>query len=502
MYDIAIIGGGINGCGIARDAAGRGYSVLLAESGDLASGTSSRSTGLIHGGLRYLEQYRFRLVREALRERERLWAMAPHVIAPARFVLPHHAGLRPAWMLRLGLLVYDHIGGRRRLPATKALDLRADAAGAPLQPDYTKGFEYSDARVDDARLVVLNARDAAGRGAEIRPRTPVLAARRERDHWRLELRDEATGAETSERARLLVNAAGPWADIVRNKRLGQAGGNLRLVQGSHIVVPKLFDHDRGYLFQNSDGRIVFALPFEADFTLIGTTDLDCHGDPGAAAITPDETDYLCQAASGYFREPVTPEQVVWSFSGVRALHDEGSAKAQAATRDYVLSLEGETDEPALVTVFGGKITIYRKLAEAVLEKVESRLGARGPRWSATTPLPGGDFPVDGLAGEIEQLRAGRPWLEESLARRLVRAYGTLARELLEGARQLEDLGAHFGAGLYQREVEYLLAHEWAHTPEDILWRRTKLGLKLSEQEKDRLAAWLHERHARIAKPAG
>lgn len=491
MHDIAIIGGGINGCGIARDAAGRGYSVLLAEQGDLAGGTSSWSTKLIHGGLRYLEHYEFRLVREALKEREALWKIAPHIIEPIRFVLPHHAGLRPAWLLRLGLFLYDNIGGRARLRGTRTLKLRQDPAGAPLKADYVKGFEYSDCRADDARLVVLNAVDAAGRGADIRTRTKVITARRESGHWALTLRDEVTGAETSAAARLLVNAAGPWIDTVfRDVLPEEREPSIRLVQGSHIVVPSLYDHGRAYIFQNSDGRIVFAIPFERDFTLIGTTDKDYTGDPGKAAITREETDYLCGAVSDYFRDPVTPEQVVWSFAGVRPLYDDGASKAQEATRDYVLKVEGGKDEPALVNIFGGKLTTYRKLAEAVMDETGARLGEKGEEWTAFTALPGGDFQVDDRITVLSDLIGAHGWLDQELARRLAHDYGTLARRILDGVEGLEDLGIDFGAGLFQREVEYLMANEWAMTAEDILWRRTKLGLRLDKAQAARLAEWL------------
>jgi glycerol-3-phosphate dehydrogenase len=402
-------------------------------------------------------------------------------------------------VLRLGLFIYDHIGGRKRLPATRFLRLRDDPAGAPLKRIYRKGFEYSDCRVDDARLVVLNARDAADRGADIRTRTRVVEARREADHWRIKLRNEATGRHRTERARLLVNAAGPWVDtVLRDVLPDKRKPQVRLVQGSHIVVPKLYDHDRCYIFQNSDGRIVFAIPFERDFTLIGTTDRDYEGDPGEAAISDDEIDYLCGAASGYFRDSVSADQVIWTFSGVRPLFDDGASKAQEATRDYVLKVEGRASEAALVNIFGGKLTTYRRLAEAVLEEVGGRIGAKGGDWTGGVPLPGGDFPVDGLDAEVAKLTSAHGYLDPALARRLVRSYGTLAHEILKGARGLADLGTDFGLGLYQREVEYLIAREWAVTAEDILWRRTKLGLRLSDKEVRRLAAWLKSEGAKLA----
>ncbi|RMF02173.1 MAG: glycerol-3-phosphate dehydrogenase, partial [Alphaproteobacteria bacterium] len=406
MHDIAIIGGGINGCGIARDAAGRGYSVLLAEMGDLASGTSSWSTKLIHGGLRYLEHFEFRLVREALKEREVLWSLAPHIIQPMRFVLPHHAGLRPAWQLRLGLFLYDHLGGRQRLPGTRVLRLAEDPAGTVLKPEFTTGFEFSDCRVDDARLVVLNARDAAQRGAKILPRTRVTGARREGGVWRISLREEKSGRTRSARARILINAAGPWAGRLLAEMLPAAGRpRLRLVKGSHIVVPKLYEHDRGYVLQNSDGRVIFLIPFERDFTLIGTTDEDYDGDPGDARICAQEIDYLCAAANAYLRTPLSPEQIVWRFSGVRPLVDDGATRAQEATRDYVLHCEREAGEASLISVFGGKLTTYRRLAEAVLDKVAFHAGEREGPWTASKPLPGGDFTPGEIITEIEKLLA-------------------------------------------------------------------------------------------------
>ena len=410
IHDIAVIGGGINGCGIARDAVGRGFSVLLAEMDDLASGTSSGSTKLIHGGLRYLEFYEFRLVREALMEREVLWRNAPHIIRPLRFVLPHAQGLRPAWMLRLGLFLYDHIGGRRLLPPTRTLDMRADPAGKPLKPLFSKAFEYSDGWVDDARLVVLNARDAADRGAVIRTRTKVAAARREDGLWVLALEDRNSGAVEEARARLLVNAAGPWVDHVLSETVGlRDAHNVRLVQGSHIVVRRKFDDPRAYFFQNRDGRIIFAIPYEDDFTLIGTTDRDYPGDPHEVRISEEEIDYLCAAASEYFAEAVRRADIVWTYSAVRPLYDDGASKAQEATRDYVLKAEGGHGEAPLLNAFGGKITTYRRLAEAMLEKIEGFLGRRGAPWTAAAPLPGGDFPATGFAAEAARLAADYPF---------------------------------------------------------------------------------------------
>ncbi len=499
MYDIAVIGGGINGCGIARDAAGRGYSVCLAEMSDLASGTSSWSTKLIHGGLRYLEHYEFRLVRESLEEREVLWAMAPHIVRPMRFVLPHHSGLRPAWLLRLGLFLYDHLGGRKLLPATRVLNLTSDEAGKPLKKGFRKGFEYSDCWVDDARLVVLNARDAANRGADIHTRTQVVNAVREDGHWRVTLRDLQTGAERDIEARLLVNAAGPWVDRVLGETFGRNGAqNVRLVQGSHIVVPKLYDHDRSYIFQNSDGRIFFAIPYERDFTLIGTTDKDYQGDPAKVAITPEESAYLCAAAGEYFKLQVAVEDIVWTYSGVRPLFDDGASKAQEATRDYVLREEGAVEDGMLVNIFGGKLTTYRRLANSVMKKIEAALGSKGPEWSGSESLPGGNFPVLDFAARLQALKQRYSFLDDSTILRMGRQYGTLAEEVLGDAKSLSDLGREFGAGLTEAEVRYMMRAEWAITAEDVLWRRTKLGLRFSSDQVATLESFMNETGMRAA----
>jgi glycerol-3-phosphate dehydrogenase len=463
---------------------------------DLASGTSSRSTKLIHGGLRYLEQYDFRLVREALAEREVLWRIAPHIVRPLRFVLPYRAGLRPAWMLRAGLFLYDHLGGRKRLPGTRVLNFGTDAAGAPLAPGaFTMGFEYSDCWVDDARLVVLNARDAADRGAAIRTRTRALEAVREAELWRLTVADVHTGARQSVTARALVNAAGPWVEDVAAAVGLRAGtrGQVRLVQGSHIVVPRLFAHDRAYIFQNPDGRVVFAIPYEGDFTLIGTTDRDYQGDPAAVTATTEEVAYLCEAASASFAVPVRPSDVLWTYSGVRPLYDDGAGEAKAASRDYVLEMDEQQGAAPFLSVIGGKITTYRRLAEAALQRLSSHLptgSGEAAGWTGATPLPGGEFEPDELALLATRLVRRYRFLGEAHAARLARAYGTRASRLLGRAQSPADLGRDFGASLTEAEVRYLVEAEWARTAEDVVWRRSKLGLRMSAAEVAALDDWL------------
>jgi glycerol-3-phosphate dehydrogenase len=490
VHDIFVIGGGINGCGIARDAVGRGYSVFLAEMNDLASGTSSAATKLIHGGLRYLEHYEFRLVHEALKEREVLWKSAPHIIWPLRLVLPHHKGLRPAWFLRLGLFVYDYLGGRQLLPSTTTLDMRSDIAAKPLKPIYTTAFEFSDCWVNDARLVVLNAQDAAGRGATIVTRAAVTSARKEDGVWQVEVR-HASGEAQMVAARLLVNAAGPWVDQVLSGTLGQnSDGNVRLVQGSHVVVNRLYEHDRCYFFQNGDGRIMFVIPYEDEFSLIGTTDLDYTGDPSDVRISEAEIDYLLSAASEYFSRPVTRDDIVWTYSGVRPLYADGASKAQETTRDYVIKTVGSNGDAPLVNVIGGKLTTYRRLAEAVLEKVEDLLGAKGPVWTRDATLPGGDFPPTGYDDAVAALKRDFPFLDLRYARRLIRLYGTLARRILGIAKSYAELGKHFGDDLYEAEVRYQMDHEWARTSDDVLWRRTKRGLHLDRIDVGALDAFM------------
>jgi glycerol-3-phosphate dehydrogenase len=486
-FDLAVIGGGINGAGIARDAAGRGLKVILVEQGDLASGTSSASTKLIHGGLRYLERGALRLVREALAEREVLLRMAPHVVRPARFALPLPPERGPALRLRLGLFIYDHLGGRRILPGTRTLDLTHHPVGVPLKRRYRTAFEYSDCRADDARLVVLNALDAAERGAVIRTRT--RCARAERDEvWRLVLMSH--GVREVVTARALVNAAGPWVgEVAENVLRTTQGARVRLVKGSHIVVRRLFDHDAAYLFQADDGRVVFALPFERDFTLIGTTDEDFSGDPAGAVPTHAEIDYLCKVVNTYFRSLTGPADVVWSFAGVRSLYDDGSARATDTTRDYHLVCEEGFRLAPLLTVYGGKITTYRRLAEAALSRLASYFALR-PAWTATVPLPGGDFAYDAVEAKVAQARRAWPFLAEDHARRLVRAYGTRIDRVLGDAKSLADLGQCFGADLTEAELRYLMAQEWAREADDVLWRRSKLGLRLDPAQRTALAEFM------------
>jgi len=494
-FDLAIIGGGINGVGIARDAAGRGLKVLLVEQNDLASGTSSASTKLIHGGLRYLEHGALRLVREALTEREVLLRMAPHLVQPMRFVLPALGGSRPPWMLRLGLFVYDHLGGRKLLPKTTVLDLTHHPCGEPLRRRYTLGFEYSDCVVDDSRLVVANAIDAAARGAVIRTRTRCIRADRT-DEWSLALISH--GRREVRTARVLVNAAGPWIGAVTETVARVAEhAPVRLAKGSHIVVKKLFSHDRAYVFQGRDGRVVFAIPYQRDFTLIGTTDLDFQGDLANVVPTADEIAYLCDTVDLYFRDVVQPSDVVWAFAGVRSLHDDGSKKASDVTRDYVVALDHKFHTAPLLSIYGGKITTYRRLAESVLAGVEDFFVA-GPAWTSGAPLPGGDFAPNELEAQIARAGERWPFLSADHARRLVGAYGTRIDQVLGEARRLEDLGIRFGADLAAAEVRYMMRHEWAETADDVLWRRSKLGLQLTSAQREALAQFMAAETTRAA----
>ena len=483
MYDLLIIGGGINGAGIARDAAGRGLGVCLVEQDDLAGHTSAASTKLIHGGLRYLEYYEFRLVREALAERERLLAIAPHIVWPMRFVLPMAPGMRPAWMIRLGLFLYDHIGGRKTLPGSRAIRLAGTGDGAGLNATAGRGFVYSDCWVEDSRLVVLNAMDAAERGASIRTRTRLVSAHREAGAWHATLSSD--GEETTVQARMLVNAAGPWVGQVLSGALGQnTAARTRLVKGSHIVVPRLYEGEHAYLLQNPDKRVIFVIPYERDFSLIGTTDLPWTQEAGPVAISPEEIVYLCDAVSRWFTKPVTPADMVWSYAGVRPLHDDGAESASAVTRDYVLELDAPEGAAPALSIYGGKITTYRRLAEAALAK----LGVPGASWTGTAALPGGDIPGGGFAAFAADLAAAYPFLPPATAHRLARAYGTRATTLLGQAASLADLGEDFGGGLSQAELTYLTTHEFARTPQDVLWRRSKLGLHTPPGTAGRLKA--------------
>lgn len=486
-YDLAIISGGINGVGIARDAAGRGLRVLLVEQNDLASGTSSASTKLIHGGLRYLEHFAFKLVHEALAEREVLLQLAPHIIRPMRFVLPQMAGARSMFKLRVGLFIYDHLGGRKILPGTQSLDLTHHIVGQPLKRIFRRAYEYSDCWVDDARLVALNAVGAAERGAVIRTRTKCVRA--ERDNvWRLVL--NSRGRRDSVTARVLVNVAGPWVGEVAETVLRQEGPfRVRLVKGSHIVVPKLFEHDRAYIFQNKDGRIVFAIPYEHDFTLIGTTDEDFKGDLISVVPSGAEINYLCESVLGYFRQAISADDVVHAYAGVRSLYDDGAGKPENVTRDYHLELMEDFHEAPLLTIYGGKITTYRKLAEAALAKLD-HFFQLGPAWTSYSPLPGGDFPHTGVDALIAKTQRDWPFLSDDHARRLVRAYGTRVDKVLGNAKSMSDLGRAFGADLTEAEIRYLVQHEWAHEADDVLWRRTKLGLHMTAGQRNAVAEFM------------
>ncbi|WP_171208854.1 MULTISPECIES: glycerol-3-phosphate dehydrogenase [unclassified Ruegeria] len=514
VSDLFIIGGGINGCGIARDAAGRGLSVTLAEMNDLASATSSASTKLFHGGLRYLEYFEFRLVREALIEREVLLKAMPHISWPMRFVLPYHKdmrfesdtptskllntvmpwmkGRRPAWLIRLGLFMYDNLGGREVLPGTKTVDLRSGPEGVPLEDRFEKAYEYSDCWVEDSRLVVLNARDAEARGARILVGTQVLSAESEDGIWRIETRDTETGQTQTHHARMLVNGGGPWVgDIIQTKVRVNSREGVRLVRGSHIVTKRLFDHDKCYFLQGTDGRIIFAIPYETDFTLIGTTDAE-HSDPSVKpTCTPEERDYLLSFANQYFKQDLTQDDVVWTYSGVRPLYDDGASSATAATRDYTLKVDTSTGAPML-NIFGGKITTYRRLAESALEHIAEHLPNVSGPWTAGVALPGGDFPVDGVSNLTAQVKTDYPFLSDYWAGRLIRAYGTEAQAVLGDAKSAEDLGRDFGATLTEAEVNWLMAKEYARHAEDIVWRRNKLGLRLSEEQIADLEAWMAE----------
>lgn len=503
-YDLFIVGGGINGCGIARDAAGRGLSVALAEMNDLASATSSASTKLFHGGLRYLEYFEINLVRHALAEREVLLKAMPHISWPMRFVLPYHKdmrfegstptsrilntlmpwmkGRRPAWLIRFGLMLYDNLGGRKILPATKTLNLKNGVEGAPLEDRFEKAYEYSDCWIEDSRLVVLNARDAEARGADVMVRTKVVSAARVEDLWEITLEDVARAETKVVRARMLVNAGGPWVgDIIQQKVRINSTEGVRLVRGSHIVTRRLYDHDKCYFFQGTDGRIIFAIPYETDFTLIGTTDAE-HSDPAVKPeCTDEERDYLLNFINQYLKQDIGPEDVVWSYSGVRPLYDDGASSATAATRDYTLKVDDAGGAPIL-NVFGGKITTYRKLAEDAMDKIVPFFPGTSGHWTAGVALPGGDFAVDGFDMLVRRLREDFTFLTDFWSRRLVRAYGTEAWDVMAGAETEADMGQGFGASLTEREIRWLQKNEYARTAEDVVWRRNKLGLRLTKEQ--------------------
>jgi glycerol-3-phosphate dehydrogenase len=506
--DVLVVGGGINGAGIARDLAGRGWRVLLVEQDDLAAHTSSSSTKLIHGGLRYLEYKEFSLVRKALQEREVLLKSAPHIMWPLRFVMPHDPSTRPAWLIRLGLFLYDHLARREVLPGSEGVNLRTHPVGAPLKPQFSRGFIYSDGWVDDARLVLLNALDAQARGAQVLTRTRCIAAQRSASGWTatLESRD---GRQQTVRARALVNAAGPWAESFLRGTARAAGKealatkHLRLVKGSHIVVPKCFEHDHAYIFQNPDKRIIFAIPYEQDFTLIGTTDQELHGDPRGAKIADDEVAYLCEQASRYFTKPITPADVVWTYAGVRPLLDDDAGDPSAVTRDYLL--ESNTEAAPLLSVWGGKITTFRKLAEDAADDVGRMLGEVRRHWTEAASLPGGDLrdwigqpqrPDTDFERFVSALRTRHAWLPAEVARRLARAYGSRVDRVLAQAHQLSDLGEEVAPGLFEAELLYLQQEEWAVNGDDVLWRRSKLGLHYTEAQRASVVAWM-ETHALI-----
>lgn len=501
LYDLLVVGGGINGVGVARDAAGRGLSVLLCEQGDLGGATSSASSKLVHGGLRYLEHYEFRLVAESLAERATLLNMAPHIVHPMRFVLPHAPGMRPAWMVSLGLFLYDVLSKRdARLGSCGKLDLTTAFQGEPLQDHVRVGFDYADCTVDDSRLVVLNARAAQDRGADIFTRTALVEARREDGVWRVTLRDAVSGVERDVHTKVLVNVAGPWVRSVIDSAHGVlVGKDVRLVKGSHIVVPRLFDGDYAYILQNDDGRVVFVIPFHNAFTLIGTTEDILEAPPpmdGAGfGISDVESEYLCRAVNRYFSKQISPADVTWAYAGVRPLFEDKAASASAVTREYVLDLQSINGDAPLLSVFGGKLTTYRRLAEKVQDKVRTFLPDMGQAWTSGVPLPGGNLPDDGMDGLLAELQTAYPWATEAFLRALADRHGALVFDVLDGTANEAALGENFGHGLYAREVDYFISHEWAREANDILWRRTKLGLVMDEAERAALASYLFSRNA-------
>lgn len=488
--DLFIIGGGINGAGIAADAAGRGLKVTLCEQGDLANATSSQSSKLIHGGLRYLEYYEFRLVREALKEREVLLKKAPHIIHPLRFIMPHNAQLKPAWMLRLGLFLYDHLGTRHFLQGSRSLNFKHHSAGQTLKKTFKRGFSYSDCRVDDARLVVLNAMQARQLGATILPRTRLVSARRQSNHWEIEVAQSGQ-QNMFFQAKVLVNATGPWVETIINNLLQLNSKNhVALVKGSHIVVPGLYREDYAFILTNTDNRVVFVIPYLGKYSLIGTTDIPFQGDPSHAKITQEEINYLLDVVNRYFDKSITPQQIVWTYSGVRPLHSDKASNLSAISRDYTLELNTADGQAPLLSIFGGKITTYRKLAERALADLQPFFPTTQSAWTKDSPLPGGDIPNADFPTFYRQFQQQYPWLPSDIAYRYASSYGTLCRYFLKNACNLSDLGRHFGGGLYESEVAYLMEYEWAKTVEDILWRRTKLGLVLTTQEVEALKQYI------------
>jgi len=491
-YDLLVIGGGINGAGIARDAVGRGLSVLLVEKDDLGAHTSSASSKLIHGGLRYLEQYEFRLVAEALAEREVLLRIAAHLVRPARFIMPHVPQLRPRWMIRTGLFLYDHLGRRTRLPGSHAVRLDRPPYDSGLKPELRHGFVYSDCRVDDARLVVANARDAVVRGARVLTRTECVAAKRERNGWRARLHGDSGDFEVV--AKAVVNAAGPWVKTVLNQRLHQPShDNVRLVKGSHIVVPLLYEGDHAFILQNDDRRVVFMIPYEGRYTLVGTTDVPHDGDPSEPEASVAEADYLCRAASRYLQQPVDPAHIVWRYAGVRPLYDDGSVNPSAVTRDYVLRLDSDQGVAPVLSVFGGKITTYRRLAEHALARLTSWFPGMGKPWTAEAMLPGSAIPGGDMPRFEHHLTQRYPGLPGPLLLALARRHGALTYDVLGNAAAIADLGEHFGAELYAREVDYLVDREWARVADDVLWRRTKSGLRMTPEQREVVGRYLSRR---------
>jgi len=489
MIDIFIIGGGINGAGIAADAAGRGLSVTLCEQNDLASATSSWSSKLIHGGLRYLEYYEFSLVRKALKEREILLRKAPHLIRPLRFIMPHDSRLRPAWMIRAGLFLYDHLSRQTLLPKSKSLNLQQHPAGEPLKGDYKKGFIYSDCQVDDSRLVILNAQAAKQAGATILTRWKCVQAKRQQNHWEISLEHQPSKQQQTILARALVNAAGPWVEQVLKTIINiPSKSSIVLVQGSHIVVPKLYSGHYAYILQNIDKRIVFVIPYHDKFSLIGTTEVSYQGDPGDATISEDEISYLCDIIKRYFHQPISKQDIVWQFSGVRPLHSEEAENPSDMSRDYVLELNDDNENALLLSVFGGKMTTYRVLSEHAMSLLKPFFPNCGNAWTQNAPLPGGDIKEANFHKFYLELQRQYPWLPTDIAKRYAHNYGRLVEKILHDCHQLEDLGKDYGKGLYQREIDYLIAHEWAQTAEDIIWRRTKLGIELSTESVEILSA--------------